>query len=468
MRLVAAFLLLLAGGCAHLPPSDPPTAPLASVDVQRDGDLWTAEYLFSRDAGAWVFPRSALEEQSRQAWRPAHWEVLTPGVRLERRGNFDLLAAEDGGPVPRAVSIRIVPAAVSAVMNYDPFLIFSDGSVALYTEQFDVLPLPDPEAAGALGFDLHDTGMPDGRVAMRFTDRSGPVLHGGERQGQASTHNDADTYILFGAIDPVADADMAAILDPALPSWIGDDLSRSIPMMIGHYADRLGPRSGPRPTVMATWAGPTPGLISAGGSVLPGLVVMRLEGVGLFEETDRARHHLRWFVAHEAAHFWLGQEIGYENSTESWITEGGAELLAIRAVAALGHGETWRGDVGKWVADCIDLSRDRGVATARDRGEDRAYYACGALFAMIAEAASDGDFFAFVRRLIADHRDTGRVGRAQWLAALDRAWGNSALSAGIAAMLDDGAADPAAAIARLFTEAGIAWRPDDAGRPIPL
>ena len=63
---------------------------------------------------------------------------------------------------------------------------------------------------------------------------------------------------------------------------------------------------------MVSWAGPTKGMVSIGGSVLPGLVTMALEGEGLAKPNDKAAQYARWFVAHEAAHFWLGQAIAYD------------------------------------------------------------------------------------------------------------------------------------------------------------
>jgi hypothetical protein len=50
------------------------------------------------------------------------------------------------------------------------------------------------------------------------------------------------------------------------------------------------------------------------------------------------------------------------------------------------------------------LTAGRGVASASERNEHRAYYACGALFGLVAEAASHRPFAEFVRRLIAENR----------------------------------------------------------------
>jgi hypothetical protein len=59
--------------------------------------------------------------------------------------------------------------------------------------------------------------------------------------------------------------------------------------------------------VMVSWMGPTAGKVSMGGSVLPGLVTMTFEGEGVLEERPEMRNQARWFIAHESAHFWLGQ-----------------------------------------------------------------------------------------------------------------------------------------------------------------
>ena len=69
------------------------------------------------------------------------------------------------------------------------------------------------------------------------------------------------------------------------------------------------------------------------GSVLPNLLAMTFEGEGVLRENAGLRDHALWFIAHEAAHFWLGEAVAYQYSRDSWITEGGADLLAFRIVA---------------------------------------------------------------------------------------------------------------------------------------
>ena len=124
-----------------------------------------------------------------------------------------------------------------------------------------------------------------------------------------------------------------------------------------------------------------------------------------------------------------------------------------------------RVELNRAIADCVKLTRRHGVASARDRGEHRAYYACGAVFGLVAEAGSGRSFYKFVRQLIDDNRADAMVTRADWLVALDTATRNPMLRRYIERLLDRGAADPAAFIASLFTRAGISFEADPAGGP---
>jgi hypothetical protein len=202
-----------------------------------------------------------------------------------------------------------------------------------------------------------------------------------------------------------------------------------------------------------------------GGSALPGLITMAYEGAGVARETPVARGNGLWFIAHESAHFWLGNAVTYQYARDAWITEGGADLLAFRTVAAIDPGYDWRGALNESIRDCVSRSAGQGVAGAGERGEQRTYYACGAVFGLVAEASSHRPFIAFVRGLIDDNRADGTVSRAEWLAALDRVSRDPTLSRDIGIMLDAGAADPRAMIASLFTRAGIAFTLGADGTP---
>lgn len=469
MRARPALIFVALLGASSLTACAAPTAsprygtPMEEVRVEaaveRDGDRWTVDYVLDRDAPAWAFRRSALLRESRRPWRPDWWSVRTPGVVLERIGDYDVLRSVDGRPVPRRVRIAMTPRAGDLEADYDPALMFSDGTVALFSEQFDVIPLASAAAARDLPRDLNGVDVPGGPARVSWRDTAGPVLFKGERR-PAVTAVDAQTYVLFGDATTRQGDGVTTVVDPGLPGWLGDELAGFTPRVMRHYAGRLGEAKGEPPTLMVSWTGPTRSLSSMGGSVLPGLISMNFEGEGVVNPDAEAMARARWFIGHESAHFWLGQAVRYEYARDMWITEGGADLMAVRALKAIDSAYDDRAELQTEIDDCARLSRGRPVSTAAERGEHRAYYACGAVFAMAAEGAQKardgGDWFDFLRPLL-DQPD-GVLTREEWLSALTRVSRDPSLRLGMEQLLDQGAADPNAVIARLFDRTGVAFR----------
>jgi hypothetical protein len=295
---------------------------------------------------------------------------------------------------------------------------------------------------------------------VTWRDRAGPILFRGQRV-PAATAVEAETYVLFGEAGLAEDEGLVTVVDPQLPRWIGAAIKDFAPDVAELYAQRLGPGQSDRPTVMISWNGPTPRRTSMGGSVLPGLVVMKFDGVGVVEPTPGVLSMARWFIGHESAHFWLGQVVRYERARDAWITEGGADLMAIRALKAIDPAYDARAELQKEVDDCVRLA-DEPVSEAGGRGEHRAFYACGAVFAMAAEGAqrraNGGDWFDFLRPLIDASREDGVLTRDEWLAALTRVSDDASLRGDMETLLDTGAADPTTVIAGLFDRTGVGYR----------
>ncbi|HZW14799.1 MAG TPA: hypothetical protein VFF66_00955 [Brevundimonas sp.] len=455
-----AALMITLGGCAGSSVMTPvETDAVPAVTVTRDGDVWIADYTLDRDSPVWAFFRSSLIEEIRLPWRLEQWRVLTPGVVLERIGSRDILRAADGGPVPRRVRIAFTPKSENLEADYG-VLVFTDGSVALPSAQFDVFPVASAEAVLEVPDDLNGFALETGPSRVTWRDENGPILFRGRRVPEA-TEVQAQTYVLFGQADLVESARLTTVADPELPEWIGDAIEDFAPRMADYYVRRLGPGQSERPTIMMSWAGPTPDRSSMSGSVMPGLIVMKFDGVGILRPSASVLGMARWFIGHESAHFWLGQTVRYERARDAWITEGGADLMAIRALKAIDPAWDDRSELQKEVDDCVRLA-DQPVADAGSRGEHRAYYACGAMFALVAEAvqmrATGGDWFDFLQPLIADNRLDEVLTRDEWLSALDRVSGDPALRREIEVLLDEGSEDAAGLIAVLFNRAGVAYR----------
>ena len=345
--------------------------PVAEVQVVRDGSTWTADFALKADAPAWAFHDSILPRESKSSFRAESWTVETPGVRLERKGWYDVLVA-DGGNVPRSVRVRFTPYTKDIEAAYDAALGFSDGSVALYDRKFKVVPMPSADAIATTPIDGDRLPGFERPTLVRFSDRGGDLLALGRRQKQVALP-DAGTYVLFGPMAVKESQAMATVVDPQLPAWLRSYLASEMPKILGDYAAAMGPPPGSRPTLMVSWAGPTSGVTSMGGSVLADMVVMTFEGEGIVAENRDIANGARWFIAHEGAHFWLGQAVMYDNPQQGWITEGGADLLAIRAVAANDPAFDAQPRLQESLDRCAGFLAKGGVATANERGEQTGY-----------------------------------------------------------------------------------------------
>ncbi|WP_420471877.1 hypothetical protein [Brevundimonas sp. FT23042] len=460
--LAASAAAVLLAGCATSSPPMEMERPVPLVTVARDGDRWSADFVLPSDSPVWVFTRSALARESGKPWRDGQWSVETPGVVLERRGHFDILRTVDGGAVPRSLRIRMTPKAEDLMADYDPALMFTDGSAAIYSGHFNVFPMGSIEEVEALPMDLNEIHVEAETSRITWRDTAGPVLLQGERRSNP-TSEQGGIYVLFGQAELVDSPRLATVIDPGLPAWMGNEIKAFAPRIAGYYAERLGPGQTDKPTIMVSWNGPTPQLRSMGGSVLRGMIIMAFEGDNVVTESTDMRDHARWFIGHESAHFWLGQTVRYEFTREAWITEGGADLMAMRAQAALSPTYDVMTALQEEVDDCATLAV-KPVASANQRSEHRAYYACGAVFALAAEAAqkraTGGDWFDFLKGLIDSNRDDGKVNREEWLEALLQVTGDPDVRREIDTLLDEGAPDPAVLIARLFDRTGVAYRLD--------
>jgi hypothetical protein len=457
--LLAATALILA---LAVSPTRAQTSDPVAVTVVRDGDRWSVEYVLNADAPVWMFQHSALLRVGRAVWRPVRWSVETPGVVLDRQGNYDVLRSADGGPVPRHIRIAMRPEPGDLEADYDPALVFSDGTVALFSDQFDIHPLASLAQASNLPMDLNGIDLAGGPAAVTWRDRAGPILFKGERLAEV-TAADAGTYVLFGEAKIAIGDGVTTVIDPGLPVWLGEQLADFTPRIMDFYGSRLGPNEGGQPTLMVSWTGPTESLSSMGGSVLPGMISMNFEGEGVLDPEPAALTRARWFIGHESAHFWMGSNgLKYERARDAWITEGGADLMAVRATKAVDPSYDATAELQREVDDCIAMATGKPIATAGERGDNRAYYACGAVWSLALEGAqrerTGGDFLDVVAEFQRRNADDKTVTREEWLTLLTDLSRDPSLRIGIERMLDEGSDNPVAEIARLFERTGVAFR----------
>lgn len=426
------------------------TAPV-TVEVARKGDGFVATYELPKSAPAWAFFRSQPDRAEEKPWRPRSWRVLTPGVRLEHRGNYDLLVPAAGRKaVPRRVRIALTPFTGDLVKDYVPAMRIGDG-IALFDGHFALFAPKSVDQAAKLPLDLDGQDIDDPGTRVTFRGLGDAEIVGDVKGLRAGDSGGA--YGLFDVPKAAVTDGVATIVDPDLPAWLRDRIVAQTPRTIATLTDRLGPSALSQAAVMMSFENPDDPGLSMNGGTLDGLIMMRFSGERLAAPVPNLLPRVNWFIAHEASHFWLGQTVRAERLADSWIAEGGADLLAIRTSKALDPAYDEGAVIREEVADCASRA-DKPVAGAGERGDHRAFYACGAVFALIAERYSNGDFYAFTRRLIADSKD-GRTDKAAWLRALADAGAPATVVARIDTLIERGAPDGKAAVEALLREAGI-------------
>lgn len=448
MRVLAAFALVMTG-FFHAPARASSEGEGLTADVTRQGDHIVVELHLNEDAPEWVFTHSPAMLEDGARWRMRDWTVLTPGLQLATLDGRDSLLSTGGGALPRTVRLRIQPRSARVEASYNPVIDFGSGSFALYTGQFAV----EPRFSKA----------PPSPMRVSWQDRSGPILANGERRDVAVTDGE-DAYITFGQERLVEHRALSTVVHGDLPDWISAMILDEAPALIDHYVARLGGGPALRPTVMAGWNGPTAGMTSMGGSVLPGLIAVSFEGGGLVEPSSDTRFMIRAFLAHESAHFWLGQTVRYNAEDDLWITEGGADLMSARAARAVDPEFPDDALIQALVDDCRTLAQQGAVSSAGRRGQPRAYYACGATFALAAEGArarrDGGDWLDVVSDLISTNRGDGVITRAEWLDHFESLAGARPREI-IEILLDRGGPSSSDLIDELFELTGVDSRPTE-------
>lgn len=422
MRILLTVGLLLLSACATRPGVQSIPSPIpdgVAVDVVRETpDRLRATFSLPQDAPAWAFPRSAIGRFTDAPWRPDSWRIVTDGVRLDRIGEFDLLRADEG-TVPRRVEIEFTPFTGLLIADYAPALEFSDGGLAIFADHFTLGPV-DAEALSSP--ELAMPMLP--RHQITFVDGTGGniLLDGAWYEERAVLGEASDTYAYFGDAEPSSTNGLALIVDAKIPAWIRRELVDFLPALIDYYTERLGVALPQDPTIYAVWDGADFDGASQGGSVLPNFLAANFGGRGLLTENPDALRRLRQFYAHEAAHFWNGGVVRNVEREHSWIHEGGADALAIEAMAHLTDDYDFEAAIGRAVDSCRKHGGGDPLNTAAAEGRHRAAYDCGALSHVLVAAEIGGElpltrlWAALIRRAAEMGGDYGKV---DWLSTAE-------------------------------------------------
>ncbi|MGB3165545.1 MAG: hypothetical protein WBA68_02085, partial [Alteraurantiacibacter sp.] len=357
---------------------------------------------------------------------------------------------------------------VDVVSDHDPAILMSNGSVALFTGAFTMFPMRDIEQLRGMDHVYRQAAL------LTFRDAAAPVFFNGSTVPRATL--EVDDYVLFGPAQIVEAAHADIVLDPGLPDWLAQEVGAFTARAFAGYAERLGPSPDGTPMLLATWSGDEEGIARTSGTASGRTLTMSFGGSGFVRRDYPALVYAQRLIAHEAAHVWLGQHVGVDRHAYRWITEGGAVVLAVRMqealdvvnaddaeafilrqrlISAIGEGTPYAVEdyLGNAREGCPGWLANGGLSGAQDRLEDRAFYDCGAMFALAVEQAGTArgeDFFDFVALLIARNPE-GSVTPDEWFAAA-RAFGVLEEKLDLMRQLvDEGTPDGELALARLLS-----------------
>ncbi|HEX8152586.1 MAG TPA: hypothetical protein VF698_05645 [Thermoanaerobaculia bacterium] len=378
----AASLALLALACiAGCATTARPRALPIEIEELRATDSWRATYTFPRPLTEVTF--------ARDVWAPLRdgWKVVEPAGATWR---YDADKSETLVlPAPaRRVVIEFPTMARDLEKDYNVNLTFTDGSRLLYTGHLRVA-----------GFDARFTFRTDADRDIRVLDQHG--------RGSLPWRSNDDTYVYFGAIQPVAHERMTLIVDPGLPPWIARQMRELAPKQLDYFAARVGEPLKFKPLVLLSYVGDRSSGYSFKGGTLPGLVQIAIDGKEWTTETPLGAELWYSRLAHEIFHLWNGQQFPHADTAE-WLSEASADTAALRAMLDNRVIDEARFEtlVVEAANECIIRLQGKPVLQA----QPRTYYACGVLSQLMAGQ----DPWAVYRRVF-----PGGYDNREYFAALD-------------------------------------------------
>lgn len=472
-RLLALLTLavLLLSGCALFAP--PPGEAGIRLTLTRLGaNDWQADYRFTQPVQAVQFERGA------QLQRAGSWTLSGGELRWQQVAGQDRIVAADGS---RFDQLRLRFQASDALLSRD---------YAFY------LPMADEGAGFYIGHLLvrglsRDDETPAAHAPLPLTKL---IIH--PRQGEyvfmanqplatrlVVDWQDADgTYIYFGQTRPLATPGADILLDNHLPAWTQLLLRAELPQLVNHYETRFGRKLPWRPMLLANLdprgnGADSKAQMDANGGALNGIVQLSLRGGQWQQASEAARRLLRSLLAHEVAHWWVGQQYKpADDAAYPWLHEGGAEALALETLRELGwlsaqqHQQERDQLLNRCLTGLADLARQQvPLRDAGKAGRGQVWYDCGALLLTASQyaLATPGEPAPQARlwQALFDASEAHqRLFSPALLATLVEP-ARTGLGAQLSQFTDQVQADPAQAARELFALAGASFHPDEALAP---
>jgi hypothetical protein len=467
-----AILAILAAACSGTGPGTDAATGMAAGPALIEGTGVTAtvtertdgrfdiDYVFAEPHAAMVFSRSAGDH------RIGAWTPQEEGVRLERLNGLDTLVFD----APRShVSLIAEPRFVSPEGDYSPFVDFSDGGLALFTGQFELLPVADAEAAAALDGRLDRWQGDQPVLGVRVRSGRRIVFDGAVREGAIEhTTTGGGAFVYLGDGEIVEGRSYVGVIDRALPDWVLASVESDMEAIFETYEARWEHPLTDKAVLYFAFGGyDHPGFSNKGG-VAGSVIMLDSSGEAMREASPALHSYLNWFFAHEVAHQFQNISPARQGErADSWIHEGGANTMANAVVAGMDGGAAYldAAYAQAW-AGCLPVLETGPLQGAGARGAFNAYYDCGSLVSLIAAAGTPGgDLYAIWQAMQSAAVEMDEpIGSALFFAAMGGLGAPAELTGLLREVVVSGVDDPAAALQEAMDMAGLSAEFDAQGQ----
>lgn len=305
----------------------------AQLNVDRSDQL-TITYHFEKPINSLVLGPKILN------YREVAWTIETPGLSLAYEpGGDEYITGEQ--PFQECV-IQVARFDGIAFDKYAPQLNFSNGDLGIFLGHF----------MGKARIDDHHW------IINYQIDLSGSEPHILSKMANKGER----TYAYFGSLTSEQKSFGTVIVDPSLPAWFQKVAMETSQVMIEYYSKTFGPLPF-KPFILI--AGDVErDDFSMKGSVIADQIVYNISGKVLKEFKPHFKPYFERLVSHEIAHFWQYQYCQRYGEAETWISEGGADILAVHALL----------DQGLWDQKLVDNYSNDHLQHLQKATKDKSFH----------------------------------------------------------------------------------------------